>query len=67
MKTSTGIYAALGIFAAVVLAVTVALGFLGQRAGISEGKTSLGKPLSKEQQTARRRGAITAVGAVTAM
>ena len=61
-------YAVLGAVAAFVLAALVVIGFLGDRMPErQDGKTALGKPLSEQQQTARRRATITAVGAVTAM
>jgi hypothetical protein len=51
-----------------LLALSIVIGFLGERMPEREdGKTALGKPLSEQQQTARRRATITAVGAVTAM
>lgn len=68
MKTGKLMYAVLGAVAAFVLAALVVIGFLGDRMPErQDGKTALGKPLSEQQQTARRRATITAVGAVTAM
>lgn len=68
MKTGKGMYVTLGAIAAVVLAVVVAIGFLGQRMPQrTDDRIALGKPLSEQQQTARRRGTIAAAGAVTAI
>lgn len=68
MKMGKGIYVTLGAMAAVVLAVVVAIGYLGHRMPQRDGeRLALGKPLSEQQETARRRGTIAAAGAVTAM
>nr|WP_241769047.1 hypothetical protein [Sphingomonas melonis] len=68
MKTGKPMYAVLGAVAAFMLAALIVIGFLGDRMPErQDGKTALGKPLSEQQQTARRRATITAVGAVTAM